>query len=73
VPSALPATPTSVVIAIDPHKASRAAVADGQRLQPIAAIGVGVDRDGYRKLRRFACRWPHAVWAIEGATALALR
>lgn len=27
-------------------------------------------RDGYRRLRRFAGRWSHAVWAVEGATGL---
>jgi transposase len=58
----------SVVIAIDPHKASWTAVAAGKRLQPLATIRVGVNRDGYRNLRRFASRWSHAVWAIEGAT-----
>lgn len=33
-------------------------------------IRVEVNRDGYRQLRRFARRWSHAVWAIEGATGL---
>jgi len=69
VPSALPATPTPVV-GIDPHKASWTAVAVDNRLQPLAAIRTGVGRDGYRRLRRFASRWPDAVWAIEGATGL---
>jgi transposase len=31
---------------------------------------VPVSRDGYRALRRFAHRWPHARWAIEGAAGL---
>jgi transposase len=70
VPSALPTTPSPVVIAIDPHKASWTAVAAGERLQPLAAIRVEVGRAGYRKLRRFASRWPRAVWAVEGATGL---
>jgi transposase len=69
-PSALPATPAPVIIAIDPHKASWTAVAAGQRLQPLATIRVGVSRDGYRKLRRFGSRWSPAVWAVEGATGL---
>jgi transposase len=42
----------------------------GRGLQPLATIRVGVSRDGYRKLRRFASRWSPAVWAIEGATGL---
>ena len=29
-----------------------------------------VSREGYRSLRRFAARWPGAVWAIEGAGGL---
>jgi transposase len=29
-----------------------------------------ISRDGYRALRRFAHRWPHARWAIEGAAGL---
>ena len=69
-PSALHTAPAPVVIAIDPHKASWTAVAVDQRLQPLAAIRVGVNRGGYRKLRRFASRWSHATWAIEGATGL---
>lgn len=59
-----------VVIAIDPHKASWTAAAVDASLQPLATIRVPVSRDGYRSLRRFARRWPHAEWAIEGATGL---
>ncbi|WP_207921312.1 IS110 family transposase [Micromonospora sp. KC721] len=55
---------------MDPHKASWTAVAVDNRLQPLAAIRVEVNRDGYRQLRRFAGRWSHAVWAVEGATGL---
>jgi hypothetical protein len=35
-----------------------------------ATIRVPVDPQGYRDLRRFAARWPAAVWAIEGAGGL---
>ena len=69
-PSAPSPAPAPVVIAIDPHKASWTAVAVDNRLQPLAVIRVEVNRDGYRQLRRFAGRWSHAVWAIEGATGL---
>ena len=69
-PSDLPATSAPVIIAIDPRKASWTAVAVDERLQPLAAIRAEASRDGYRKLRRFARRWSHAVWAIEGATGL---
>ncbi len=69
-PSVLPTAPARVVIAIDPHKASWTAVAVDNRLQPLAAIRVEVNRDGYRQLRRFAGRWSRAVWAVEGAAGL---
>ncbi|WP_406079077.1 IS110 family transposase [Micromonospora sp. NBC_00858] len=67
---ALPSAPAPVIIAVDPHKASWTAVAVDNRLQPLAAIRVEVNRDGYRQLRRFASRWSHASRAIEGATGL---
>jgi transposase len=59
-----------VVIAVDPHKASWTAAAVDGSLQPVATVRVPVSRDGYRALRRFAHRWPHARWAIEGAAGL---
>ena len=30
----------------------------------------GLRQEGYRQLRRFARRWPQAVWAVEGAAGL---
>ena len=59
-----------VVIAVDPHKASWTAAAVDGSLQPVATVRVPVSRDRYRALRRFAHRWPHARWAIEGAADL---
>ena len=59
-----------VVIAVDPHKASWTAAAVGSALAPLATLRTPVSRQGYRQLRRFAARWPDAVWAIEGATGL---
>ena len=59
-----------VVIAIDPHKASWTASAVNATLQPLDTLRVPVNRDGYRRLRRFARRWPGASWAIEGASGL---
>ncbi|MEV6964444.1 IS110 family transposase [Hamadaea sp. NPDC051192] len=58
------------MIGVDPHKASWTAVAVDGRHQPLAAIRVDVSRDGYRRLRRFAHRFPQARWAIEGARGL---
>ena len=64
-------TPTGrVVIAVDPHKASWTAAAVDSGLQPLATLRAPVSQDGYRQLRRFASRWPGAVWAIEGASGL---
>ena len=62
-----------VVVAVDPHKASWTAAAVDGSLQPLAIVRVPVGRDGYRALRRFAHRWPHARWAIEGAAGLGHR
>ncbi|WP_339122727.1 IS110 family transposase [Pseudonocardia sp. D17] len=59
-----------VVIAVDPHKASWTAAAVGAGLTPLATLRVPVSQQGYRQLRRFAARWPDAVWAIEGAIGL---
>jgi len=33
-------------------------------LQPLATLRVLVSPAGYRRLRRFAGRWPQASWAI---------
>jgi transposase len=59
-----------VVIGIDPHKASWTAAAVDSTLRVLASIRVEVNRDGYRQLRRFARRFTHASWAIEGAAGL---
>ena len=59
-----------VVIAVDPHKASWTAAAVDSALRPLATIRVPVSHAGYQQLRRFAARWPTAVWAIEGAGGL---
>jgi transposase len=47
-----------VMIAVDPHKASWTAAAVDDRLQSLATIRVAVGAEGYRRLRRFAGRWP---------------
>ncbi|MGH3094627.1 MAG: IS110 family transposase [Streptosporangiales bacterium] len=59
-----------VVIAIDPHKVSWTAAAVDALSRPLATTRVPVGRSGYRRLRRFADQWPHASWAIEGASGL---
>src|SRR3954470_14736520 len=59
-----------VVVAVDPHKASWTAVVVGPDLSPVDTLRVPVNRDGYRRLRRFTAAWPRATWAIEGAAGL---
>lgn len=51
-PFAAPSAPAPVVIAIDPHGGPGTAVAVDDRLHPLAAIRVEVNRGGYRQLRR---------------------
>ncbi|MGH3523187.1 MAG: IS110 family transposase [Mycobacterium sp.] len=63
-------TPHSVVIAVDPHKASWTAVVVTAGLAPVGTIRAEVNRAGYRQLRRLAAGWPDARWAIEGAAGL---
>jgi hypothetical protein len=59
-----------VVVAVDPHKASWTAVVVGPDLSVVDTLRVLVNRDGYRRLRRFTAAWPQATWAIEGAAGL---
>jgi transposase len=72
-----PVTGTSlsdrVVIAVDPHKASRTAAALDSSLQPLDAIRVPVSREGYRQLRRFARRWSDPGWRSKALLVWALR
>lgn len=63
--SAILKAPDSVVIAIDPHKASWTAAVVDASSQPVATIRVPVSRDGYRALRRFANRWTDPTWATK--------
>ena len=68
-------TPTThaladVMIAVDPHKASWTAVAVDRQQRRLGTIRVGVSLSGYRRLRCFPRRFPHAGWAVEGAKGL---
>ena len=55
----------TVVIGIDPHKASWTAAAVNSVLQPVATIRVPVSRAGYRRLREFAAQWPAALGQLR--------
>lgn len=56
-----------MIIAVDPHKASvTIEVVDGDG--KVAATGrFATDARSYRSLLSYARRWPHRVWAVEGA------
>jgi transposase len=56
-----------VMIAVDPHKASNtAAVLDPVSKTVIEAARFASTADGYGRLARFAARWEHRRWAVEG-------
>lgn len=58
------------IIGVDPHKSSWTAVVIDAGLNRRAAVRVPVTDAGYRKLSRFAARYPNARWALEGAYGL---
>jgi transposase len=56
-----------VLISIDPHKASSTlAVFDPFTRTPIDGARFANTKEGYRELARFAARWKHRRWAVEG-------
>lgn len=59
-----------VVVAVDPHKTTWAAVAVDRRHRVLGETRVPASREGYRELRRFARQWPAPGWAIEGCRGL---
>jgi hypothetical protein len=55
------------MIAVDPHKASNtAAVLDPVTKTVIESARFANSADGYGQLARFAARWEHRRWAVEG-------
>ena len=60
----------TVVIGIDPHKASHTAAAVGADLAEVGAITVRATRSTPQELLRWAEAWPQRRWAIEGARGL---
>ena len=63
----------TVIIGIDPHKASHTAAAVGSGLGEVVSIRVRASRSMTEELLRWAQRWPERRWAIEGARGLASR
>jgi transposase len=56
-----------MIIAVDPHKAS-VTIEVIDRDGKVAATGrFGTDQRSYRNLLAYVRRWPHRVWAVEGA------
>ena len=60
----------TVIIGIDPHKASHTATAICPDLAEAATIRVRAARSTPQELLSWAARWPERRWAIEGARGL---
>ena len=60
----------TVVIGIDPHKASHTATVVGSDLAEVATTRLRAARSTTEELLRWAEAWPERRWAIEGARGL---
>ncbi len=60
----------TIVIGIDPHKASHTATAIGPGSVEAATIRLRAARSTPQELLSWAARWPERRWAIEGARGL---
>ncbi|HEX9766409.1 MAG TPA: IS110 family transposase, partial [Nitriliruptorales bacterium] len=60
----------TVIIGIDPHKASHTAVALDVEDQVLGELRVTANRSQTDRLLRFAAPWPERIWAIENANGL---
>jgi hypothetical protein len=58
------------MIGVDPHKASRTAVAVGADEQPLGQVRVRASGVQARRLLEWAAAWPQRCWAVEGAGGL---
>jgi hypothetical protein len=58
------------MIGVDPHKASRTAVAVGADEQPLGQLRVRASAVQARRLLEWAAAWPERSWAVEGAAGL---
>ena len=57
----------TVVIGVDPHKASVSIEARDSTTERLVATGrFGTDTQGYRQLKALARQWPDRIWAVEG-------
>ena len=60
----------SVMIGIDPHKASHTAVAIGGSEEPLGELRVRASGAQAERLLAWAAAWPERTWAVEGAGGL---
>jgi hypothetical protein len=60
----------TVIIGIDPHKATHTAVAIDGDEQPIARLDVTADRCQTQRLLAWAAPFDERLWAIESAAGL---
>ena len=59
-----------VMIGVDPHKASRTAVAINAAEQPLGQLRVRASAVQAERLLEWAQAWPERAWAVEGAGGL---
>src|SRR5260370_41155602 len=60
----------SVMIGVDPHKASHTAVAIDAAEGPLGELRVGASAAQAGKLLEWGAEWPERTWAVEGAGGL---
>ena len=60
----------SVMIGIDPHKASHTAVAISGAEEPLGELRVRASGAQAERLLAWAAAWPQRTWAVEGAGGL---
>jgi len=63
-------TVAGVIIGIDPHKGSHAAIALDGRETRLGQLRVRASAEQAQVLLQWAARWPKRTWAIEGARGL---
>jgi len=61
---------TSVMIGVDPHKATHTAVAIDPAEVPLGELTVRASSRQATRLLEWAADWPERTWAVEGASGL---
>ena len=60
----------AVMIEVDPHKGSHAAVAIGAAEEPLGELRVRACAAQAERLLAWAVAWPERTWAVEAAGGL---